>query len=286
MTRSSPDRIKRRLQKRGQSPSLVQTKADSRTPPIEIRRRLRREVGFGCPVPGCRNPFLEYHHFDPPWRIEHHHRPEGMIALCESHHSQAGGGAFTDDQIREMKRAERSVERPVSARFNWMRNSLLVVAGGMFFYEVKTMVQYRSMPVIWFNRDEFGHQLLNVRMLSRTSEKRLWIQDHDWILHGEPEDVECPPSGRFLNVKYSNGDAVRVEFSNISSVDSDLAGRFQLDDFTRERVHQIPTPITLCELHYAVGGTDINFGPRDTRLPGVTITGAFNAYNAIGMRIG
>ena len=54
----------------------------NRTPPKKVIQTLRQEVGFGCPVPNCGNPYLEWHHFDPPWSIENHHRPEGMIALC------------------------------------------------------------------------------------------------------------------------------------------------------------------------------------------------------------
>src|SRR5918912_315690 len=35
----------------------------NRTPPAAVRRELRREVGFGCPVPDCGNPYLYWHHF-------------------------------------------------------------------------------------------------------------------------------------------------------------------------------------------------------------------------------
>src|SRR5580693_411457 len=61
----------------------------TRTPPADIRRALRREVGFVCPVPGCTNPYLTRHHFDPIWRVREHHEPGGLIALCRDHHSQA-----------------------------------------------------------------------------------------------------------------------------------------------------------------------------------------------------
>jgi hypothetical protein len=41
---------------------------------------LRREVNLGCPVAGCGSPFLTWHHFDPPWKLEHHHRPDEFRA--------------------------------------------------------------------------------------------------------------------------------------------------------------------------------------------------------------
>src|SRR4029079_15500764 len=103
-----------------------------RTPPVDVRKQLRREVQFGCPVSGCANPYLEYHHFDPPWREKHHHNPEGMLALCAEHHRKADAGAFTVEQLREMKKESPNTVR---GRFNWLRNELLAVVGGSFYFE-------------------------------------------------------------------------------------------------------------------------------------------------------
>jgi hypothetical protein len=91
-----------------------------RSPPIEIRRLLRREVGFGCPVPTCASPFLSYHHFDPPWSVREHHNPAGMIALCPIHHPLAHGGVFSKAQLRRMK--HQGAPDRVRGRFGWLRN--------------------------------------------------------------------------------------------------------------------------------------------------------------------
>ena len=76
----------------------------NRTPLAKIRRLLRREVGFGCLVEGCGSPYLTYHHFDPPWARRHHHELKGMLALCLQHHKEADAGAFTDSQLRQLKK--------------------------------------------------------------------------------------------------------------------------------------------------------------------------------------
>lgn len=89
----------------------------NRTPPARIRERLRREVGFGCPVKGCGSPYLTWHHFDPPWSKHEHHEPNGMIALCREHHDQADAGAFTKDQLRAFKVATSDREKGVQGRF-------------------------------------------------------------------------------------------------------------------------------------------------------------------------
>ena len=75
----------------------------NRTPPPTVRRRLRQEIGFGCPFPGCGSPYLMYHHFDPPWREEQRMYPEGIIPLCAQHHALADQGTWTISQLREYK---------------------------------------------------------------------------------------------------------------------------------------------------------------------------------------
>ena len=36
-----------------------------------------------------------------------------------------------------------------------------------------------------------------------------------WYVHGAPEDMESPPSGRLLKVHYKNGDYLRIEFTSV-----------------------------------------------------------------------
>lgn len=286
MTRSSRSRIERRrakARKESEPSQLTQPSASSRTPPADVRRELRREVGFGCPVPNCCNPFLEWHHFDPPWSIEHHHRPQGMVALCVLHHKQADGGAFTRDQLREFKN-NATANPTVSARFNWLRNDMLIAAGGTLFQDVRVIFQYRDLPVIWLHRSESGHQLLNVRMLSTSHERRLWVENHDFILQGDPVDMECPPTGRILKVKYKNGDRVDVEFYDIASID-ELTKHFPQTASVVSSGIQLTTPITVCEVGYAVGGTRIRFRPASMEMPGFTTRGGFMRRGNIAIQL-
>ena len=66
---------------------------------------------------GCGSPYLTWHHFDPPWRVQEHEEPEGIIALCQEHHKKADVGAFTDDQLRGLKAAGHEREEEVRGRF-------------------------------------------------------------------------------------------------------------------------------------------------------------------------
>jgi hypothetical protein len=238
-------------------------------------------VGFGCPVEGCANPFLEWHHFDPPWSEEEHHRSIGMIALCAEHHAKADAGAFTKGQLEELKRKAAANAQAVSARFDWLRHDLLAVVGGNFYHETPVIFRYRDKSIIWFTRDDQGHLLLNVQMMSTTREPRLIIEEHGWILRGTPQDVECPPSGRLLNVRYPNGDAVRVEFYEVNDSE-DMTKRFP---GARAEQWGLKWPLTAVEVQYDIGGTGLRFGPRETTLPGVRMVNNFSSRCGCGIQL-
>lgn len=102
-----------------------------RSPPAHVQRVLRQEVNYCCPVPDCAEPFLTWHHFDPPWNLEQHHRPEGMIALCVKHHRQAEGGIFGIDEIRKWKKYPNQGEL-AKTKFEWYGAMPLIRLGGCY----------------------------------------------------------------------------------------------------------------------------------------------------------
>jgi hypothetical protein len=252
-----------------------------RKPPIEVRRALRREVGFGCPVDGCASPYLYWHHFDPPWSVQEHHDPAGMIALCGEHHAKADVGAFTIDQLRALKTAGAARADSTRGRFDWMRRELLAVVGGNFYHETPVIFQYRDVPVIYLTRDPDGYLLLNLRMLSQSTEERLSLEENFWTAKGRPNDIECPPSGRLLYVKYDNGDEVRIEFYELPSV-ADAQRRFPT---ARAEQWELTFPITAVEVHNTIGGTGLSFGPRSTTLPGVHMVDCFSSHCGCGIHL-
>lgn len=232
----------------------------SRTPPAAVRRDLRREVGFGCPVPGCGNPYLYWAHFDPPWNVRPHHNPEGMLALCDEHHSKADAGAFTVDQRRTFKRrgAERAQE--VKGRFDWMRHRLLVVAGSNFYYETPVILQILGVRYIWLSRDDEGYLLLNIRIPNSSGYQRIRIEDNFWLSRGTPDDLKSPPSGKLLSVKYSNGDMLRVEFTELSSLGT-ASRRYPYAPVVR---WDLSFPITAVEVSMEIPEVGIKFSPEET----------------------
>jgi hypothetical protein len=202
-----------------------------------------------------------------------------MIALCLDHHAKADAGAYTKQQLREFKKYASKNSSLRKGSFDWIRQDLLAVVGGNFYYETPIIFQFKGHPVIWFNRDEDRRLLLNIRMLSKLPEPRLIVEDNYWMNVGKPIDLECPPSGKFLRVSYENGDAISIEFINLISSE-DTLNRYQ-NSFLN-----VKYPITAIEINNAVAGTNINFGPRETEMPGHNIiSNGFFSHSRVGIAV-
>jgi hypothetical protein len=243
----------------------------SRKPPAQVRRILRKEVKFVCPVKGCGNPYLSYHHFNPPWHERKHHDPAGMIALCHEHHDKADDGAFTKEQMRQLK--TRPNNKRASGRFDWMRRDLVLALGSGCHHECLNILSILGKPVIWFERDPEGYLLLNVELLRTTKEPRLIIRNNDWIELGEPKDLECPPSGKQLKVIYSNGDKFEITFKEVNTIDQIPKQVAWLADSTRpmrigdKTPLELVLPSTFVSIAYVVKGTPFSFTNTSYKLP-------------------
>lgn len=241
----------------------------SRTPPVDIRRQLRQEVGFGCPVEGCGNPYLEYHHFNPSWATKQHHNPEGMVALCHEHHAKAD--AWTIEQTTALKKPNLS-RIEVTGRIEWMRQDILAIVGGNYYYETENILVLNDQNSIWFERDEDNHLLLNVFINLPGEQPKTILQNNDWIVLGNPDDVDSPPNGSLLEVKYPDGDYIRLKFKNYVSPESLFNQYTDLSRFSGE----LTFPLVTAELTMKIGAAGIELGTSKTTLPGnITFTGNF-----------
>lgn len=246
--------------------------------PKKVKEILREEVGFGCPVQGCGNPYLEYHHFDPPVHIKPHNDPAGMIALCAQHHKKADGNAYTTEQLHEFKN-NRIHSKQVKGDLDWLRRDILSIVGGNLYYETAVPVQIDGHKLVSFSRDERGFQRLSINMISLRSEERLVIDENFWENIGNPVDLRSPPQGKELEISYKNGDYLYLRFSEIES-EEQLESKFGFsyrNDFN--------FPITAVEIHFAIGETDIDFSSSGTIAMGSSITNSVMAYCGVGFCI-
>lgn len=201
----------------------------NRTPPATIRRKLRKEVEFACPISGCNSPYLSYHHFDPPWKEQKHHNVEGMIALCLGHHKQADAGAFTKIQLNQLK-SKGKKNQTVRGGINWRREDLLIIAGSNIFFGSPTILESSTQKFIWFDKNKDGFSSINMDLFSSVGQLIFAMRDNNWITIPNLEDVDCPPSANRLKVRSkSNHVSLDLKFFNKSyqELGDFLANRFR-----------------------------------------------------------
>ncbi|MFN0198296.1 MAG: HNH endonuclease [Planctomycetaceae bacterium] len=153
--------------------------------PPEVRKYLRKEVNFGCPK--CRKPFLEFHHFDPPYEEEPHFRPEGMIALCPECHRVAGN--WDKDKIRQLK-SSKNIEKPVRGCFDAWENDRQVIVrlGGNYCLVKNVPLSIGGIPIIRFSKNaETGWLQVSLWLKNKHDDFVLTIEDNDILVL--PENV-------------------------------------------------------------------------------------------------
>ncbi len=258
----------------------------NRNPRVEVRRALRKEVGFGCPIPGCGIPYLTWHHFDPEWRVEEHHRPEGMIALCLTHAGQADANAYEKEYLRSLKRVGRPEATEVRGELSWMRRRVLALVGGNWYYETPIILQVGSTSAISFSRDEEGYLLLNLRLPSLSGQPRARIEENFFTVNRDHiSDVECAARGRTIRIDYANGDYFQHQYRDIPD---DEALRQRYGDLVGSQgvPRMIEFPVTVVEVSERTNNSRLDFDPQSTRLGGIQMRACWSIRNGVGVHVG
>lgn len=228
-----------------------------RRPSPGVLRALRREVAFCCPIRNCQLPYLEYHHFDPPFSERPHHNVEGMIALCPTHHRAADGKTYTKEDLKNLKASARDNVRAVRGDLEWRRRRLLTVVGSNVTYETPVVIEFRGERVVWLTRDDDEYLLLNVAPIEGELGRRFGIDENLWTLEALPDDVECSVQHKYVNVRYANGDRFGVRYREVESVEAAHA-RFE---GARPESWDIEFPVTAVDVTMRVAGSPIDITP-------------------------
>jgi len=149
-----------------------------REPYPEVKRALRQEVHYACPVPGCGRPLLEFHHFDPPWQQKHHQNPEGMIALCTVCHPKADRGTWTKAQLHSFKRNP-PPEELIRTTFGWSERSLLYRLGSVYAADNNEgVLAVGAQRMLWEERSAEGRLLFSLNLFGEKGQTLLQVRQN------------------------------------------------------------------------------------------------------------
>ena len=149
-----------------------------RDPPDPIKKTLRQEVHYACPVPGCGRSVLEWHHFDPPWEERHHHDPAGMIALCTACHPIADRGKWTRDDLRSFKRNP-PTQALIRGEFGWSERAVVYRFGRNFAVDCRAgVIAINNRPVLWDERSTEGRLLFSLDFRGEKGQSLLQVREN------------------------------------------------------------------------------------------------------------
>lgn len=228
-----------------------------------------RLAAAGCPVPGCANPYLAWHHFG----------ADEKVALCLAHAAQAADQAVAPDRLRALVRAS---ECPIGPhRPAWRQRPVLARVAGNFYYEVPVLLRLGWVTCIGYSRNEHDDLLLDLRMPTASGQPRAGMAASFWEVPPQDAEVTCPRSGRLIDVAYPNGDRLQAQLSDVPSA---AALQMRFGNVARWS-YRVQFPVTLVEIALNVAGTDIELGPHHTCMGGPQTEDCFISRQPVGIDI-
>ena len=139
--------------------------------PAEIRRNLRQETCFCCPI--CGSPILEYQHIIP-WSEIQKHYSKHMVALCPTCHALADNKTYSESFLYQLKQAGK--DSPGWAHsIRLFSDDFYLQVGSIKFEKPREILKIDNTNVLSINRsddanlildtifqDPYGHELLSV----------------------------------------------------------------------------------------------------------------------------
>ncbi|MEJ5143926.1 hypothetical protein [Sphingobacterium sp. MYb388] len=245
--------------------------------PTHVKKAIRKTDGFVCAHPQCDVPYLEYHHFDPPWHVENHNNPAGIIAFCGYHHNFADGGMYSTEQMKQWKLEAQKKNQDISSNLNWMKNQVATVFGGLFSIGNKYELVINNNPVFWVKYID-GYACLNIELKDPDGNLLIKMVDNDWeVKHESVTDIECIPSGKRIVILFKNGDFLTLKFKEYKD----------LTEFLKENpsfVYQKGIidnffPIAIVNVEARLFNNRIVFDKYNLMAPRLRVVGGLSMYN-------
>jgi len=204
--------------------------------PEDVKRQLRQEVYFGCPV--CGSAILDYHHIIP-WAELKHNDPAHMIALCPTHHREFG-------KLSRMKCYELKAN-PINAKLGMLhgqlgtdKDILSFRVGGNTYINTQNVFMYFGQPILGM-RSRNGEVLIQAYLPDNKMWPDLKIVDNDMIVN----------TNNLWDIEFK---------TNFVRIYKNKSEKFFAIDLRSDPA--------IIEFHTQIGGQDFYFGPEHTNIGG------------------
>ena len=190
--------------------------------PADVAREVRNRCGFGCIF--CRSALIEYDHFDPEFKDAHQHAPDGIVALCGTHHTARGNGQISAAQVREKLKEIR--DQPDISRYTFeLRKFPKVEIGRTQIFGVRKIIEVDGENILSFDPPDIvgSPPLLNAKFYNRkgilaaeivNNEWRARIANWDVVVSGDTYTVRSNQRKIALQLRLQHG-VVKIKQLNL-----------------------------------------------------------------------
>jgi len=187
----------------------------SRTIPETVKRKIRKNSGFGCVLCGC--AICEYEHVDPEWHEALTHNPNKMTLLCGSCHSKKTRGIYSADLIKEAMR--NPVCKTKGFSFDYLdfgRQKPIVQLGKTTFDNPLSLISING--VSYFSiippDPQFRGEPYKISALFSDNDENSIIGIKDNIWYGNAKNWDVETKGRQIIVRKKKGE-ISLKIENI-----------------------------------------------------------------------
>jgi hypothetical protein len=132
-----------------------------------------------------------------------------MIALCSTCHRHADGGAYTKEQLHQLKK--KSPTEPPKGAVPWKTHSAFITWGGNYFLTNKSkvyLIRVAGQELFALRLDDSGYMSINVSIWDKNNKMVLKIERNDILTDmNHLGDLECTAQAKEIRVQSKQNDA-------------------------------------------------------------------------------
>lgn len=184
--------------------------------PAAIRKRIRKEAGFGCVI--CGNVVSEYEHIEPEFHNAQEHDPEKMTLLCGTCH-----GKVTRKQISK-KIVWQAKANPKALQDGYVYDMLYCNTDEMEFRigncktkNCKTILTIYGKPILWFEPPEFKNEPSKLCCIfyDENGENISYVNRNEFYATSKSEDIHVEAT--IFTIKSSKKKLLKINISGYES---------------------------------------------------------------------
>jgi len=181
----------------------------SRDIPRAVRRKVRKDCGFGCVI--CGSAICQYEHIDPEFVDAVTHNPKGITLLCGSCHDKKTRGIYSKEFVLESMRKPKCKETGFT--FDYLdigTKGIVIQIGNCSFIDVISLFSVNGESLLTLippDPKTPGEPYKLSAYISDNEEKGIFgIRENVWYGNIENWDIEC--IGREIKIRKKLGDIV------------------------------------------------------------------------------